>query len=50
MDWENDYDADDKIRLCTGIWMGRRTLDKRCVTLNQSDHPEDKDETYSWRV
>lgn len=50
MDWENDYDADDKIRLCTGIWMGRKILHKRCVTLDQNDTPEGKDDTYSWRV
>ena len=57
VDWENDYDAEDKIRLCTGIWMGRKILHKRCVTLDPSDNkdniddnPEDKDDTYSWRV
>ena len=50
VDWENDYDTDDKIRLCTGIWMGRKILHKRCVTLDQNDTPEDKDDTYSWRV
>ena len=50
VDWENDYDTDDKIRLCTGIWMGRKILHKRCVTLDQNDSPEDKDDTYSWRV
>ena len=50
VNWENDYDADDKIRLCTGIWMGRKILHKRCVTLDQNDTPEDKDDTYSWRV
>ena len=50
VNWENDYDADDKIRLCTGIWMGRKILHKRCVTLDQNDPPEDIDDTYSWRV
>ena len=57
VDWENDYDAEDKIRLCTGIWMGRKILHKRCVTLDPSDNkdniddnPGDKDDTYSWRV
>lgn len=62
VDWENDYDAEDKIRLCTGIWMGRKILHKRCVTLDPSDkmgdntedniddNPEDNDDTYSWRV
>ena len=47
VNWENDYDADDKIRLCTGIWMGRKILHKRCVTLDQNDPPEDED---SWGV
>ena len=30
--FENDYDT--KLKLCTGIWMGNKILEKRCVWLD----------------
>lgn len=32
--FENDYDSDTKLKLCTGIWMGNKILEKRCVWLD----------------
>ena len=32
--FENDYDTDTKLKLCTGIWMGNKILEKRCVWLD----------------
>lgn len=37
IDFENcDYN-DNNTKLCTGIWMGRTILQKKCVCLNSSD-------------
>jgi hypothetical protein len=34
INFENMDDMDGKIKLCTGIWMGRKILQKRCVCLD----------------
>ena len=39
IDFENADYNDNKTRLCTGIWMGRTILQKKCVCLNSSDIP-----------
>jgi len=39
IDFENADYSDNKTRLCTGIWMGRRILEKKCVCLDASDIP-----------
>jgi len=39
IDFENADYNDNRTRLCTGIWMGRTILEKKCVCLNSSDIP-----------
>ena len=33
----NDYDADTKLKLCTGIWLGNKILQKKCVWLDYDE-------------
>lgn len=34
INFENMHDADGRLKLCTGIWMGNKILEKRCVWLD----------------
>ena len=34
INFENSYDTDARLKLCTGIWMGNKILEKRCVWLD----------------
>ena len=35
INFENEYDPDGRLKLCTGIWMGNKILEKRCVWLDK---------------
>ena len=39
----SDNSMDHRISLCTGIWMGRKILEKRCVCLDYNSDPHDCD-------